>query len=59
VFFFLANYSQISTFFLNAATGTKEKKGGQMMKVRWKAFGDGRDGPKDSQTTVPIRLSKP
>lgn len=47
-FFFLANYRQISTFFLNVATSRSEKKGGQMMRDCQKASGDGWDGPKGS-----------
>jgi hypothetical protein len=42
-----------------AITSTKEKKGGQMMKVQQKAYGNKWDGPKSFPLMVPICPSKP
>jgi hypothetical protein len=59
VFFFLANYSQISTLEKWQLLVQRKKKGRQMMKVRQKASGDGWDGPESSLMVAPIGLSKP
>ncbi len=58
VFFFWRIIARF-LLFLKRSYRYKGKKGGQIMKVRWKEFGDGWDGPKGSRTTVPIHLSKP
>jgi hypothetical protein len=57
---FFSGEKQPNFYFIKrAATCTKEKGGGRMMKVRWKTSGTRCDGPDCNASTVPICQPKP